>query len=792
MLLSRDGTRHANRAQKAARRHQLAHADEPEHPAEGEVKWLSFVTGYLRPAIQYGGLDLWLDRLVPGGIEWAVAIEEKLRACDIFVLLVSRHSLSSPSVEQEIAIVRERQAKGEAVHFYPLVLTPTPKVLLDLVRDKNLRPLDGKSLSQYSGHEREMHMAEIANEIAGIAKGAAETKDKDKKWLEAWLEGRGREVAIAISARAALRVAPIAVRDCKSRGFQDLVSAVFRANASARVAGKHPRRVDQLRQHTAGAAAAAAATALEVPDPGYDPLRNYVPFEYADAQAARHVAAAAAYACIGDTSAADEAANAAGYAAAADDNYPMHDARSAHEMAAASMWLEIRSDAALFERANASAISDLPLWLRVGPDWAQNARTAFQTALPKGEDWDVWIDWYEQRLRGGSRGEDYELVFASVPVEEWDKGPAAANAWIRAHLPQSEPGDFKELADGLKQQAALYTFRLSDGRIAVAPEEARPDDREATGDFLGESQRKAGELRERLVRVQADTRLQRTLALLDERLAPPIESIRIGLVLSSLRSLESDARAYDTEEGRKEHAVDLISALGDLAGTVRDFASQFPRSRDIVANQIALELVEEPRALDAALQASESLAVAAESHLELIDRDTPEALREPKESAEGARTTADRAKHVGLRLLTAANFGRIVAQTREMAVESWRDVRKQVPKAAGKAAANALVAGPALAFGLWAGHDGLTMLLDAAGAIAAINGAVGHPGGAFDRLLKTIERVAAKKPAAETQDPDPPEVEEESPRPKAKKKTAVKGTAAKQKPTRRAQEKPEG
>ena len=29
-----------------------AHADEPEHPAEGEVKWLSFVTGYLRAGDQ--------------------------------------------------------------------------------------------------------------------------------------------------------------------------------------------------------------------------------------------------------------------------------------------------------------------------------------------------------------------------------------------------------------------------------------------------------------------------------------------------------------------------------------------------------------------------------------------------------------------------------------------------------------------------------------------------------------------------------------------------------------------
>ena len=147
-----------------------AHADEPEKPAEGEVKWLSFVTGYLRPAIKHGAVDLWIDRLMPGGADWEREIEQKLRACDIFILLVSRHSLSSDYVvDKEIAIIRERQAKGEDVHFYPLVLTPTPKIALDLVRDKNLRPRDGKPLSDYSINERYRHMNEAADEIAGIA-----------------------------------------------------------------------------------------------------------------------------------------------------------------------------------------------------------------------------------------------------------------------------------------------------------------------------------------------------------------------------------------------------------------------------------------------------------------------------------------------------------------------------------------------------------------------------------------------------------------------------------------------
>jgi hypothetical protein len=135
---------------------------------------------------------------------------------------------------------------------------------------------------------------------------------------------------------------------------------------------------------------------------------------------------------------------------------------------------------------------------------------------------------------------------------------------------------------------------------------------------------------------------------------------------------------------------------GNSLGGAPSSSTGFPRSREIVANQIALQLVEEPSALDAAVQASDSLAVVAASHPELIDRDAPDALREPKESVEGARTIADHAKYVGLRLLTAANFGRIVAQAREIAVESLDEMRKRVPKAIGRVAEGAVLGGEVL------------------------------------------------------------------------------------------------
>ncbi|HEX4304281.1 MAG TPA: TIR domain-containing protein [Rhizomicrobium sp.] len=154
-----------------------SHKDEPEHPRDGETAWLSFVRTYLQPAIKHGVFDLFVDRHLPGGADWDAETEAKIRACDIFILLVSAHSMASDIiVDKEIAIIRERQARGEPVHFYPLLLTPTPAAALDKVRDKNIRPRDAKPFSQFSPHDRMQHMTDAADEIAAIATGIGERK----------------------------------------------------------------------------------------------------------------------------------------------------------------------------------------------------------------------------------------------------------------------------------------------------------------------------------------------------------------------------------------------------------------------------------------------------------------------------------------------------------------------------------------------------------------------------------------------------------------------------------------
>jgi hypothetical protein len=241
-----------------------------------------------------------------------------------------------------------------------------------------------------------------------------------------------------------------------------------------------------------------------------------------------------------------------------------------------------------------SAVSDLPLWPSEAPEWARIAWAHLKATLPQGRDRDVWIDWYEERLRGGLRGEEYELVFAKVPQGNGTGDRRRLKRGLE-HIcrdPRATTSR-REIVSSSRRPSIRFVLRTagsSSRRRTRGQKIKKPHEILSTSHGA-----KRRELRERLVRVQVDTRLQRTVGLLDDRLTPPIESIRVGLVLSSLRSLESDARAYDSEEGRKEHAPDLIAALDDLAGTVRDFASQFPRSHEILANQIALELVEERR-----------------------------------------------------------------------------------------------------------------------------------------------------------------------------------------------------
>ena len=254
--------------------------------------------------------------------------------------------------------------------------------------------------------------------------------------------GDTREAAIVTAVRAALRVLPLAAehivkepRLAAAVPVDAITSALLRTAAISWVSAIYPNNSDRF-----GVAALAALADLNVcrsrirPPVGYDNRAVAI-------NNAIGVTLSASMAVDRSTDAADAAVAAAFGSVNAASNVSL--------ALSESVLNEVLFDVSTIATRAAAEVATMPLW-STGPELG--AWTAVKAALSTGGDWDVWIDWYEERLHGGSRGEDYEIVFASVPQEEWDKGPAAANAWIKGHLPKPRdtlprPGLPEPLAD---------------------------------------------------------------------------------------------------------------------------------------------------------------------------------------------------------------------------------------------------------------------------------------------------------------------------------------------------------
>jgi len=242
-----------------------------------------------------------------------------------------------------------------------------------------------------------------------VGVGEAVPQIRSQVALRDWLEGQSAQTSVAIAVRSALRVLPLTIRQTQ---FQSRTTA---AHQLAVLAGLMFRWT----------ARALGTARYRVTQPGSDQIAIEVAAGPA-ARAAAHAAVSASPDNLGDPRG---AAAHAGYSAEA----AAEAVFAADESLAA--WAEVNFDIAIATASGAARLAEEPLWSGTPPLRANEAWVDFQAALPAGEGWDVWIEWYEQRLRGGSQVEDYELVFVSIPPAEWDKGPGAANAWIRDHLP---------------------------------------------------------------------------------------------------------------------------------------------------------------------------------------------------------------------------------------------------------------------------------------------------------------------------------------------------------------------
>ena len=386
------------------------------------------------------------------------------------------------------------------------------------------------------------------------------------------------------------------------------------------------------------------------------------------------------------------------------------------------------------------------------------------------EGWEVWIDWYEARLDGRIRSQEVELAY----VEFSRNVSSTATAW-EANF---EIKRLIERSQSLQQRPAAFQFQVVGDKIDALPDDARPIDAETARDFYDEAKRKGHDLRDRLQRTQADENIRAHVDLLLTRLGLSYSDMRPGLMLSALRSLESDVRAYDGEEGRRELSAAHLSTVIDVADSVRDLCAIFPRSREIEAEAVSLALPMQrmPEIRDAIgsvvakVNASDG---ASESGRAAINASAPDLAHQ--------RTLAEEAKQSAYFLVDFANFARagvkhlkatgrtVGGEIAGLGVDGWRAIRRGAPKGIERGAAlagKALVVVGVAALMHWLGSD-----------IAALGTMVAP----YLPLHEMLEKMTGAAPSAPTQEPDagPPssEVADNAPAsraPKARKPKARK------------------
>jgi hypothetical protein len=582
------------------------------------------------------------------------------------------------------------------------------------------------------------------------------------RWLQAIKSAkRRREVAVALVARAALRATPLLGREARpgrrSQAFvlANLVLPSLRAAAAAWAVAQYPAHGSELSAAAvvAGRAASAAVAPRAVARLVAEEAVVYSTVEDASLAGILSVRAASLAAAVYRTAegasrlgelsvrTAEEGALAAAASTVFAAVYP-YPAYSAAALADADLIDAGRSG---------SELMGIPLWPNRSPDQIEVWGNLKAALLAADEGWKVWTDWYEARLAGDvghPPNEALEIARATIPDEIWRQGPAVVNAEIKRLIAEHQ---------SLQQRPAAFQFRVVDDKIDALPEDARPIDARDAHDLYDEAKRKARDLKDRLQRAQADVDLRAHVDLLLTRLGESYAAMRLGFMLSALRSLQSDVRAYDSEEGRKELSAALLSSILDLAEGVRDLCAMFPRSREIEAEAVSLDL---PLERMSEIRSTIDDVVAKVSHSDGVTEDGREAINASAADLAHQRSLADEAKQSAYFLVDFANFLRAGLKHLKTAgavfgrelgglsADSWRAVRRGAPKGIELGAAQATRA-------LFVGGVG-TLMHGLGGDIAALGSMVA----AYAPLHEILEGMSGPPP--ETPGPNAPLVDAEA------------------------------
>jgi len=393
-----------------------------------------------------------------------------------------------------------------------------------------------------------------------------------RKESEAWLQDKPREWAVALAARAALRVLPLFDYHIRpARGELSHTLPVLRNSIIALAFVQFPARTIKL--HNA-----------RVAPP------NYGIVAYAAADAAYSIT------------------NGASFAAA----------RATAFSAVRTTWQSVSADAtALEERwdafdpaSKAALLAGQPLWLDGAPPKAiSDAWFDLSQRLREdpAEGWDVWIEWYEDLLAGrapwsvhAKHGEDLAMKVALQSNEDWEQPPAEIDARIRRWVEEARAAQKAVAEDSPEdppevpaQDAAALRERLADAASpqpyidAAGKLDAHPnptfDKPQVTEDLatLPMRQRRLIAIINSDLPGNVPRHLQATLIEYDQELLARGAQPILGILKDCAAIIQASVGAKDAHEWLQEG---LVAAFRRLLDNHALFEAHFPL--DLVREQL--------------------------------------------------------------------------------------------------------------------------------------------------------------------------------------------------------------
>jgi hypothetical protein len=116
------------------------------------------------------GLETWDDRDIAAGDDWLPAIEDAIAHCDVALLLVPRHFLTSPFIRgQEVPPLLQRRQE-EGIRVIPVILSPCQWTKVPWLKPIQARPKDGQPLSGMTEHDAEAALSDLAGEVHDLTR----------------------------------------------------------------------------------------------------------------------------------------------------------------------------------------------------------------------------------------------------------------------------------------------------------------------------------------------------------------------------------------------------------------------------------------------------------------------------------------------------------------------------------------------------------------------------------------------------------------------------------------------